>query len=1721
MTQHASFDMPRPARFPRTAVACLVALAFVHIAAHAQPPRTRGHIAWRSGTLTTRAQDAATITAALENTTRSNRRHVVVQLHQPATAAQRLALASAGLVLQHYLGDNAFFARLDSHRANTRALAEQSLVRCVLPIQPEWKTHPDFLTSNVPVWAILEGPALKDRVLLGGKNSQETTDLLVAAYVVFHPDVPLATTAVQTCRHHGARVRSQLESVHALVIELPLNRINALAAEDGVMWIEPPLPALEPTNNDNRQRTGADIAQDPPYNLDGSGVSVLVYDAGTGDPNHPDFGGRLNVRDTSGTAYHPTHVAGTIGGSGFESQGFYRGMAPGVTIEAYGYEQPGGLQPGFLYTDPGDMEDDYSEAISTYGADIANNSIGTNTARNGFPCDWEGNYGVTAAMIDTIVRGDGNNPLFTQPFRIVWSNGNERGNGRCGTDYFTTAPPACAKNMIAVGALNSDDDSMTDFSSWGPCDDGRLKPDLSGPGCQISEDEGVTSCMSGFGGYVTLCGTSMSSPTVCGLGALLIQDYRRQYPGQPDFRNATLKALLAQTAADIEEPGPDYKSGYGSVRVVPAIELLRSGNFLQDTVDQGETFSAVVIVQSGESEVKITLAWDDVPGTPDVVPSLVNDLDLRVLDPNGVQYYPWTLDPNNPAQPAVRTQADHVNNIEQVYIDNAIPGAYEVEIVGFNVPSGPQPFSLTATPYLVHCSSAGTARLDRSSYRCEDVAILNVIDCDLNTSNSVIDTVDVLVDSDTEPTGEIVTLVETAPQSAAFAGTVTLSELDAPGVLQVSPGDTVTLTYDDADTGAGQPGTATDTATIDCTFPSIANVQTGDIMPGSVTITCDTDEPARVTVRYGLDCGNFDQEKSGTLRTAHTIHLTDLLDESTYAFVVEATDEAGNVTIDDNGGACYTFQTPRQPIYFTEIFFADNDLENISVTFSPDGSPDFYAGCAEPITVLPTDPNGGTPLSLDDDAHTQVALTGGAQVPLYGIAYDAFYVGSNGFITFTGGDNDPLESLADHFEQPRVSGLFDDLDPSVAGTVSFRQLADRVTVTYEDVPEYDQTNANTFQIELYFDGTIVLSYLNIDSADGIAGLSEGLGLPTFYADTDLSALDDCGPRPPGTPDIHITTAVSIPAAIELLAVDDGLPDPPGALTYTVTSLPTVGQISDPAAGPITTVPYELLNNARTVDYTPDPGYHGDDTFQFKAHDGGTPPDGGDSNIATVTVQMGGPDWDPVAHSFTWTTTLSQPGDIPLRAHDPNLDPLTFVIDSLPDQGQLYDPNGLSIASVPFTLPGNTVHYHPPSGIATETSFNFSVQDATSSSNSATTTIRVGGEQLLYAFPLDSDPAWNTGGEWAFGRPTGQGGTYGDPDPTAGVSGLYVYGYNLDGDYPNDLPRRNLKSMPLDCSNATNVRLHFWRWLGVESANSDRAKVSVSNNDNDWDLAWENPPTFITDGQWLQQSLDISATADNQPTVYLRWTMGPTDNVVTYCGWNIDDIEVWGDLPVPTTGACCAPDNTCTLTLEADCTDVWLGAGTTCTPNLCAQRGSCCLPTGDCQIVIEPDCTGTWHGIGTACEPNPCPQPGACCTADGACEEIAEPFCTGQWLGLGTGCDPTPCPQPGACCAPDGSCNEVAQPWCNDHFLGVGTTCDPSPCVAACLGDCNCDGEVAFDDIEYFIAAIPGYNSWVGYHQSQTGSVPGCPYSNCNADGQGGVDFNDIWPFIQLIGLPCQ
>lgn len=171
-------------------------------------------------------------------------------------------------------------------------------------------------------------------------------------------------------------------------------------------------------------------------------------------------------------------------------------------------------------------------------------------------------------------------------------------------------------------------------------------------------------------------------------------------------------------------------------------------------------------------------------------------------------------------------------------------------------------------------------------------------------------------------------------------------------------------------------------------------------------------------------------------------------------------------------------------------------------------------------------------------------------------------------------------------------------------------------------------------------------------------------------------------------------------------------------------------------------------------------------------------------------------------------------------------------------------------------------------------------------------LTVGEAIVCEEWNMETDPGWNTEADWEFGIPAGSGGEHGEPDPTSGYTGNNVYGYNLNGDYPNNLSEQHLTTNAIDCSNLYNVHLKFWRWLGVEQPIYDHAYIRISTDNSNWYQLWTNAEE-ITDSNWQEITLDISEYADNQPQVFLRWTMGETDGGWMYCGWNIDDVQILG------------------------------------------------------------------------------------------------------------------------------------------------------------------------------------------------------------------------------------
>jgi hypothetical protein len=276
-------------------------------------------------------------------------------------------------------------------------------------------------------------------------------------------------------------------------------------------------------------------------------------------------------------------------------------------------------------------------------------------------------------------------------------------------------------------------------------------------------------------------------------------------------------------------------------------------------------------------------------------------------------------------------------------------------------------------------------------------------------------------------------------------------------------------------------------------------------------------------VRYGTTCGTLTvAAKNGGGGLAQEVDLAGLAPVTQYFFVVDATDPAGNVTTDDNGGSCYQFTTLFQHNYFTyldpSVNFSDQTL-----TFTPDGSPDFYSACREPATAFPVDPTGGTPtVSFNMVPWTfQVDVQNGQHVWLYGVPYDRFYVSRYGSVTFDAPDpKRPQNLFASHFSHPRVSAFLQLPNDEARGWVSAKQLADRVVVSFQGMRNDGDREENDAQIELFFDGRIRITIVAVNNTfePPLVGLSAGGGVPADFVPTDLPSTPACGDlAPPITP----------------------------------------------------------------------------------------------------------------------------------------------------------------------------------------------------------------------------------------------------------------------------------------------------------------------------------------------------------------------------------------------------------------------------------------------------------------------------------------------------------------------------------------------------------------------------------------------------------------------------
>jgi hypothetical protein len=400
------------------------------------------------------------------------------------------------------------------------------------------------------------------------------------------------------------------------------------------------------------------------------------------------------------TQDHGTHVAGTVAGDNFANLLVHNpgdGMAPGAKLVI----QDGGYGVNNCADLPGigcpvvDLNPIFQQTYDQ-GARIHTNSWGDNEN-----AAVQNNYTAASQDVDEFMWNH-------KDFLVFFAAGNS------GSAAGSVGSPSTNKSGVSVGATlrGTSANSMASFSSCGPTDDGRIKPEITVPGNAIVSANSDNNTGSNNCGTQSMSGTSMATPGAAGLSALIRQYYMDGwYPsgtaiGADAFTPsaALLRATLINSGVSMTGATaiPGNCQGWGRVTLDEALFFAGDARKLRvkdvtpgfASGSSGQDVTYTFTVQSSAQPFKATLAWTDFPSTPAANPHLNNDLDLRVTGPTGTL---WLGNVFSGGNSATGGSADRRNTLEQVRLQTPATGTYTVTVRSFNVPNGPQPFSLVVT----------------------------------------------------------------------------------------------------------------------------------------------------------------------------------------------------------------------------------------------------------------------------------------------------------------------------------------------------------------------------------------------------------------------------------------------------------------------------------------------------------------------------------------------------------------------------------------------------------------------------------------------------------------------------------------------------------------------------------------------------------------------------------------------------------------------------------------------------------------------------------------------------------------------------------------------------------------------------------------------------------------------------------------------------------------
>lgn len=600
---------------------------------------------------------------ALAQLDSGKRIHVLLHLSPGSQGAllprsRHTLLTNLGVRFLGYLPDDAYYVSLPPDTATLNAIISVDGVRGISARLPADRVAPALR---------LRGPI--------ERAADQSFELDVEFFEdVTQPEIESMLSALKLNFKH------QYDTTYSLRFDA-WPSLAALASHDSVKWIDE--PDGDPANyTQNAQATivGGPVSENLGYR--GAGLTVAMFEPGPLrlDPPHPDMQGRLTIGNTPYFAYPENQHAWNVASILIADETSHpdnMGFLPDARLVAYSADRVQTRKRRFFGIP--------KEAREDHGALLINNSWGN------YKCSKIGEYTGHAKFRDRVV--------FDHQMIVVDGAGNGRADNEypedgCKPDQYSLGLYN-AKNSIMVGNWSLETNALSSSSSKGPAADGRLKPDIVAPGdgvatlnffiTGIDDVSGVSSGgiadvdFLGESFPATFYGTSAAAPVVSGVVGWIGEAFIEQGYDVESILPAAVKAILIHTARDVGLVGPDFDHGYGLVQAAPAVRMAQEwSSWGRDHTftEEGETHEFTFDVNSTMFTYKATLVWDDVEGEDTANKSLKNDLNLTLISPSGVPYFPFDLrfpfgTGSTPARACTVDSCDDTNNVEQVVVHSA------------------------------------------------------------------------------------------------------------------------------------------------------------------------------------------------------------------------------------------------------------------------------------------------------------------------------------------------------------------------------------------------------------------------------------------------------------------------------------------------------------------------------------------------------------------------------------------------------------------------------------------------------------------------------------------------------------------------------------------------------------------------------------------------------------------------------------------------------------------------------------------------------------------------------------------------------------------------------------------------------------------------------------------------------------------------------------------